>query len=98
VTAYNAFLGQPTLSKFMVIPHYACLVMKMPGPCGVISIRGDVKLAFDYDRESCEMADRLTTSVELQELKQALAESPRPGHAQGQDLQDVHHRRTHSAR
>jgi hypothetical protein len=76
VTAYNAFLGRPTLSKFMVIPHYACLVMKMPGPCGVISIRGDVKLAFDYDRESCEMADRLTTSVELQELKQALAESP----------------------
>jgi hypothetical protein len=41
--AYNAFLGRPTLSKFMVIPHYAYLVLKMPGPCGVISIRGDIK-------------------------------------------------------
>jgi hypothetical protein len=63
-------------SKFMVIPHYAYLVLKMLGPRGVISIRGDVKRAFDYDKESCETADRLTASVEHQELKQALAESP----------------------
>jgi hypothetical protein len=53
----------------MVIPHYAYLVLKMPGICGVISLRGDVKQAFDYDRESCEMVDRLMASVELQELK-----------------------------
>jgi hypothetical protein len=63
--AYNSFLGRPALSKLMVIPHYIYLVLKMSGPCGVISIRGDVKRAFDCDRESCEMADRLTTFVEL---------------------------------
>jgi hypothetical protein len=74
--SYTAFLGRPTLSKFMAIRHYTYLVLKMPGPCGVISIRGDIKRAFDYDRESCETADRLTTSVELQDLKQALAKSP----------------------
>jgi hypothetical protein len=60
----------------MVIPHYTYLVLKMPGPCGVISIRGDVKQAFGYDRESCETTDRLMPSIELEELKQALAESP----------------------
>jgi hypothetical protein len=75
-TTYNAFLGRPTLSKFMAIPHYAYLVLKMPGPPGAISIRGDIKRTFDCDRESCETADRLTVSVELQELKQALAKSP----------------------
>jgi hypothetical protein len=48
----------------------------MLGPRGVISIRGDVKRAFDYDRESCEIANRLTASIELKELKQVLAESP----------------------
>jgi hypothetical protein len=48
----------------------------MPGSCDVISIKGDVKRAFDCDRESCETGDRLTASTELQELKQALAESP----------------------
>jgi hypothetical protein len=75
-TAYNTFLGRLTLSKFMAIPHYAYLVLKMPGPRGIISIRGDVKRAFDYDRESCKTADRLTVSAKLQELKQALVESP----------------------
>jgi hypothetical protein len=40
---YNAFLGQPALSKFMAIPHYAYLVLKMPGLLGIISMRGDVK-------------------------------------------------------
>jgi hypothetical protein len=27
--AYNAFLGRSTLTKFMAIPHYAYLVLKM---------------------------------------------------------------------
>jgi hypothetical protein len=64
------------LSKFMAILHYAYLVLKMPGPCGVISIWGNVNWAFNYDRESYETANRLLTSVQLQERKQALAEFP----------------------
>jgi hypothetical protein len=64
-TAYTDFLGWLALSKFMAIPHYAYLVLKMAGPRGVISIRGDVNRAFDCDRESCEIADRLTTFIEL---------------------------------
>jgi hypothetical protein len=74
--AYNTFLGRQALTKFMEIPHYAYLVLRMPGPHGVISIRGDVKHAYDYDKERCEMANRLTTSVELQELKKDMVESP----------------------
>jgi hypothetical protein len=74
-TAYNALLGRPALSKFMAIPHYAYLILKMSGLCGIISIMGDVKRAFDCDRESCETADRLLAVVELQGLKQALVES-----------------------
>jgi hypothetical protein len=62
----------------MAIPHYAYLVLKMPGPHGVISIKGHIKHTYDYDRESYEMADRLTTSAEIQELKKSLAESPPP--------------------
>jgi hypothetical protein len=77
-TVYNAFLGRSPVTKFMAIPHYAYLVLKMPGPRGVISIRGDIKQAYDYDKESSEMANRLTTSIELRELKESLAESPPP--------------------
>jgi hypothetical protein len=36
---------------FMAIPYYVYLVLKMPGLHGIISIRGDIKRAFDCDRE-----------------------------------------------
>jgi hypothetical protein len=75
-TAYNAFLGQLALTKFMAILHCAYMVLKMSGLRGVISIRGDVKRAYDCDKESYEMADRLTAYIELRELKDSLAESP----------------------
>jgi hypothetical protein len=77
-TVYNTFLGWPTITKFMAVSHYAYLVLKMPGQHGVISIRGDIKHAYNCDKESYEMANRLTTSVELQELKKAFAKSPPP--------------------
>jgi hypothetical protein len=77
-TTYNAFLGQPTLTMFRAIPHYAYLVLKMPRPCGVISNRGDVKRAYDCDKERCKTADRLTASAELRDMKESLAESPPP--------------------
>jgi hypothetical protein len=73
--AYNAFLERPALTKFMAIYHYAYLVLKMSGPNGVISIKGDVKCAYDYDWESYETADMLLAIVELQELKKSLADS-----------------------
>jgi hypothetical protein len=48
----------------------------MSGPNGVISIRGDVKRAYDYNKESCETSDTLLAVAELQDLKKAMAESP----------------------
>jgi hypothetical protein len=43
--AYNAFLEMPALTKFMVIPRYAYLNLKMPGSNSVISIKGGVSNA-----------------------------------------------------
>ena len=37
-TAYHAILGRPALAKFMAVPHYAYLVLKMPSPIGVLSL------------------------------------------------------------
>ena len=31
-SAYHAILGRPALAKFMAVPHYAYLKMKLPGP------------------------------------------------------------------
>ena len=40
---YHALLGRPTLRKFMAVPHYANLKMKMLGIKGIITIAGDYK-------------------------------------------------------
>jgi hypothetical protein len=74
-TMYNVFLMRLTLTKFMSIPHCADLVLKMPRPHGVISVKGDIKQAYNCDNDSCEMANKLTASTELQELRKALVES-----------------------
>jgi hypothetical protein len=47
--AYNAFLRRLALTKFIMIPYYTYLVLKMPEPNGVIFIKGDVKCAYDCD-------------------------------------------------
>jgi hypothetical protein len=39
---YHAILGRPVLTKFMVVPHYSYLVLKMPTEHGVLAIRGSV--------------------------------------------------------
>ena len=35
--SYHAILGRPCYAKFMVIPNYTYLKLKMPGPNGVIT-------------------------------------------------------------
>jgi hypothetical protein len=38
---FNAIIGKPTLYRFMAIAHYGYLVLKMPSPTGVLTVRGD---------------------------------------------------------
>jgi hypothetical protein len=35
---YHAILGRPTFTKFMAVPHYAYLTLKIPGPRGTITV------------------------------------------------------------
>jgi hypothetical protein len=48
-TSYHAILGRPAIAKFMAVPHYTYLVLKMPSPAGVLSLQGDLKISFDCD-------------------------------------------------
>jgi hypothetical protein len=54
--SYHAILGRPTIAKFMVVPHYTYLVLKMPSPAGVLSLQGDLKISHDCDTEAVEIA------------------------------------------
>jgi hypothetical protein len=40
---YNAIIGRPGLAKFMAIPHYTYMILKMPGPQGIITMRADLQ-------------------------------------------------------
>jgi hypothetical protein len=48
-TSYHAIIGRPAIAKFMAVPHYKYLVLKMPSPAGVLSQHGDLKISFDCD-------------------------------------------------
>jgi hypothetical protein len=55
-TSYHAILGGPVITKFMAVPHYTYLVLKMPSPAGVLSLQWDLKISFDCDTEAVEQA------------------------------------------
>jgi hypothetical protein len=55
--AYHAILGRPCYARFMAIPNYTYLKMKMPGPNGVITVGSSIEHAFDCDVECVEHAE-----------------------------------------
>lgn len=55
-SSYHAILGIPALAKFMAVPHYVYLVLKMPGTNGILSLRGDVEKSYDCDQEAIKNA------------------------------------------
>jgi hypothetical protein len=55
-TSYHAILGRPAIAKFMAVPHYTYLVLKMPSLAGVLSLQGDLKISFNCDTEVVELA------------------------------------------
>jgi hypothetical protein len=55
-TSYLAILGRPAITKFMVVPQYTYLVLKMPSPTGVLTLQGDLKISFDCNTEVVELA------------------------------------------
>jgi hypothetical protein len=56
---YNAIIGRPGLAKFMAISHYSYMILKMPGPQGLITVRVDFQGAAKCFRVAIQAA--LTT-------------------------------------
>jgi hypothetical protein len=52
---YHAILGRPAFSRFMAVPHYTYLVLKMPGPRGIITVKGSFEVSDLCDREFHKM-------------------------------------------
>ncbi|XP_025806682.1 uncharacterized protein LOC112885250 [Panicum hallii] len=50
----HAILGRPALAKFVVVPHYVYLLLKIPGKTDVLTLHGDLKKSYDCDQEAIE--------------------------------------------
>jgi hypothetical protein len=53
---YNAIIGRPGLAKFMAIPHYTYMILKMPGPQGIITVCADFQGARECFRVAIQAA------------------------------------------
>ena len=76
---YHAILGCPCYIKFMAVPNYTYLKLKMPGPCGVITISTSFQRAYECAVECCEHAVAIIASRELVAIrKEVIEEAPDP--------------------
>jgi hypothetical protein len=62
---YHEVLGRPCYAKFMAVPNYTYLKLKMSGPNGVITVGPTYKHAFECDVECVEYAGALAESEAL---------------------------------
>jgi hypothetical protein len=62
---YHAVLGRPCYTKFMAVPNYTYLKLKMSGPNGVITVGSTYRHTYECDVECLEYAEALAESEAL---------------------------------
>jgi hypothetical protein len=51
----------------MAIPHYVYLLLKMPTEKGVLSLRGNVLIAYNFEKEGYATTEALELSIRMQQ-------------------------------
>jgi hypothetical protein len=62
---YHAVLGRPCYAKFMAVPNYTYLKLKMSGPNEVITVGSTYRHTYECDMECVEYAEALAESEAL---------------------------------
>ena len=75
---YHAILGRPSLTKFMAVPHYSYLVLKMQTDKGVLTVRGNVYTAYTCEEESFKVTEAIDLSIRMAETVAQATQVP-PG-------------------
>jgi hypothetical protein len=74
---YHALLGRPCYTKFMAVPNYTYLKLKMSGPNGIITVGSTYRHAYECDVECVEHAEALAESEALiADLERLSKEAP----------------------
>ena len=70
---FHAILGCPCYVKFMAVPNYTYLKLKMPGSRGVITVGTSFQHAYECEVKSCSHAAVVVASKELATLREEVA-------------------------
>ena len=62
---YHAILGRPCYAKFMAVPNYTYLKLKMSGPNGVITIKSTYEHAYECDVDCIKYAEAIMEAKAL---------------------------------
>jgi hypothetical protein len=62
---YHAVLGRPCYAKFIAVPNYTYLKLKMSGPNGVITVGPTYRHAYECEMECVDYAEALVESEAL---------------------------------
>jgi hypothetical protein len=62
---YHVVLGKTCYAKFVVVPNYTYLKLKMPGPKGIITVGSTYRHAYECDMECVEYAEAIAESEAL---------------------------------
>ena len=54
-SGYHALLERTAFARFNVVPHYAYLKLKMPGPLGVITVNGNTERSLHTARPTMRL-------------------------------------------
>ena len=81
---YHAILGRPCYVKFMAVPNYSYLKLKMPGPWGVITIGTSFQRTYECEVECYDHTAAIVVSKELAAIRKEVAEeAPDPKQSTG---------------
>jgi hypothetical protein len=61
---YHVVLGRPCYTKFMAVPNYTYLKLKMPGPRGTITVSSTYRHAYGCDVECMEYTEALIADLD----------------------------------
>jgi hypothetical protein len=75
---YHAVLGRPCYTKFMAVPNYTYLKLKMSGPNGVITVGSMYRHAYECDVEYAEaLAESEALIADLESLSKEVPDAKR---------------------
>jgi hypothetical protein len=62
---YHAILGRPAYKKFMAVPNYTYLKLKIPSPKGIITVGATYQRAYECDAECFQFTETINRPERL---------------------------------